>query len=62
MKNDHFFRVCSRLGHVPHVFSQVKEWLTLELHGMITLLHSVACLMDFNLLCDLAQQLGVLKI
>ena len=33
----------------------------LELHEMIRVLHVVALPMDFNLLCDLGQQLGVLK-
>ena len=40
----------------------MKEWLILELHEMIRALHVVACPVDFNLLCDLGQQLGVLKI
>ena len=33
----------------------------LKLHEMIRVLHLVACPMNFNLLCDLGQQLGGLK-
>ena len=43
------------------VFAQVKEWLTLELHGIIIMLHVVAFPMDYILICDQCQQGGVLK-
>ena len=43
MKNNHFFSVFSRLGVFPQVFSQIKEWLISKLHGMIRVLHAVAC-------------------
>ena len=51
-----------RLGTSPQVFRQVKEWLILELHEVIRVLHVVACMMDFNLLCDQGKQEGVLKL
>ena len=61
MKNDHFFSICRRLGHFPQVFGQAKEWVILKLHEMIRVLHVVAWPMDYNLLYDQGQQLGVLK-
>ena len=57
-----FFSVFTRLGLFPYVFAQVKEWLVLELHEMIRMLHAVAYPVTFNLLCDLGQQLGVLEV
>ena len=51
-----------RLGTFPQVFRQVKEWLILELHEVIRVLHVVACMMDFNLLCYQGKQEGVLKL
>ena len=44
----------SRLGPFPQLFGKVKEWLTM--------IHVLACLMDFDLLCDRFQQGGVLKL
>ena len=47
-------------------FSQVavkiKNWLILEVHEMIGVLHLVACPMVFNLLCDRVHQGGMLKL
>ena len=40
----------------------MREQLILELHEMTRVLHVVALPMNFNLLCDIGQQLGVLKI
>ena len=56
-----FFSAFSRLGPFPQAFAQVKEWLILELHGVIRLLYLVACPVDFNLISDGGQQSGVLK-
>ena len=39
----------------------MKEWFKLELQAVISVLLAVACPIDFNLLFDLGQQLGVLK-
>ena len=36
-----FFSIFNRLGTLPQVFGQVKEWLTLKLHEMIKVLHVV---------------------
>ena len=36
----------------------MREWLILESHENIRVLHIIACPIDFNLLRDLAQQLG----
>ena len=62
MKIDYFSSVFSALGHFSQVFGKVKEWLILELHEMIRVLHAVACPMGFNLLYDRAQQGGELKL
>ena len=56
-----FFSAFSRLGPFPQAFAQVKEWLILELHGVIRLLYLVTCPVDFNLISDGGQQGGVLK-
>ena len=50
------------MGTFPQVFRQVKEWLIFELHEVIRVLHVVACMMDFDLLCDQGKQEGVLKL
>ena len=50
-KNSSFFGIFSRLSHFPQVFGQVKEWLILELHGMIKVPNAVGSSVDFNLLC-----------
>ena len=47
-----FFNIFTWLGSFPYVFGTVKEWLTLELHEMITVTHVLAFPLDFNLLCD----------
>ena len=44
-----FFGVSSRLGPFPQVFRQVKEWLILQLHEVIRVLHAVACQVVFIL-------------
>ena len=62
MKIDYFSSVFSPLGPFSQVFGKVKEWLILELHEMIRVLHTVVCPMGFNFLCDRAQQGGVLKL
>ena len=31
------------LSHFPQVFGQVEQWLMLELHEMIRVLHTAAC-------------------
>ena len=59
MKND-FFSIFDRFGPSLQVFEQVKKWLILNSHKMIRVLHEVSCPMDFNLLCDTGQKLGVL--
>ena len=45
-----FVSIFSRLGLFPHVFGKMKQWLTLQLHEMETVLHVVAFLLDFYLL------------
>ena len=60
MKNNHLLIILA-VWVISHAFGQVREWLILELHGMIRVVHAVACPMDFNLFCDLGQHLGVLK-
>ena len=50
-----------RSGNFPQVFGLVKEWLLLELCGMIRVPHVFSCPMDFNLLCDQGQQSRVLN-
>ena len=52
----------SRLGPFSQVLGQVKEWDILELHEMMKVSHLVGCPMVFNLLYDLSQQAGVLKL
>ena len=47
-----FLNIFTWLGSFPYVFGTVKEWLTLELHEMITVTHVLAFPLDFNLLCD----------
>ena len=42
----------------PQVIGQVKQWLLLEIHEAIRVVHAIACTMDFNLLCDLGHRLG----
>ena len=39
----------------------MREWLILELHEMIRVVHEVLSPIEFNLLHDLGQQLEVLK-
>ena len=39
----------------------MREQFILELHETIRVLHVVALTINFNLLCDLGQQLGLLK-
>ena len=41
---------------------QGKQYLILEFHEITRVLHVVACPMSFNLICDIGQELGVLKI
>ena len=36
-----FCSIFNRLGTLPQVFGQVKEWLKLKLHEMIKVLHVV---------------------
>ena len=58
VKNEKIF---SHLGPFPDVFGQVSELLILELHENMRVLHAVVPPIDFNLLRDVGQQLGVLK-
>ena len=46
----------------PEVFGHMKEWLVLELHEMKRVVHIVARLIDFKLLCARGQQGGMLKL
>ena len=55
------FSIFNHLCPFPQVFRQVKEWLILELHEIIRVLHVVACPIDFSLLCDGVRQERVLK-
>ena len=54
--------IFSCLGPFLKFLGQVKEWLILDLHEMIRMSYVVAFPMVFNLLCDLGQQGGVLKL
>ena len=51
-----------RFGPFPHVSAQVKEWVKLELHEMMRVLHAAAWPFVFILLCDLNRQSGVLRL
>ena len=55
------FSIFDRLGPFPYVSGQVRDWLILELYEIIRVLHVLMCPMNFDLLCDLSLQLGVLK-
>ena len=59
---NNIFGCFSRLGNFLHVFGQVKELLIFEVQEMIRVSDFVACPMNVNLLCDLGQQGGVLKL
>ena len=57
-----YFSVIRRLDPFPHVFRQLKECLTLQLHEMIRVLHEVACPIVCVLCHDPYWQMGVLKL
>ena len=65
MKNDHFLVFLavgfSHLGPFPPSYWAGEQWLLLEIHEAMRVLHAIACTMDFNLLCDLGHRLGELK-
>ena len=61
VKNDNFLVFLAVWVLFSKFFGQVTEWLILELRENIRVLHVVASPMDFNLLRDLGQQLGFLK-
>ena len=56
------FSVFNRLGPLPTVFSQLKEWLILELHEIIRVSHFVECQIVFHLFYDRDWQGGMLKL
>ena len=58
----HLFSIFSRLVPFPQVFGQVKEWLMLDLHEMIRLLHVVACPVVSILVSDRDGQARVFKV
>ena len=55
------FRFFSRLGPFPQVSGQVKEWLALELHKTIGILHLVTFPIGFILFYEQRWQGGVFK-
>ena len=60
MKNDHIL-VFLALGLFSYVFRQVIEWLILQLHEMIRVLHAVLCPIVFVLFYDRHWQGRALK-
>ena len=50
------------LGYFPQISGQVKEWIMLELHGMIRVTHIVACPVTHILLCGRGRLGAVLKL
>ena len=55
------FQQFQPFGSFFPVFRQLKEQLILKVYETIRVAHAITCPMDFNLLCDRSQQLGVLK-
>ena len=53
-----FFSVFNHLGPFTQLFQQLKECLVLEFHEMIRVPHAVVC----QRICDIGQELGVLKV
>ena len=51
-KNDHFLNIFISFGLFPLVFGQVNEWLILELHEIIRVLHRVVFPVIFILFDD----------
>ena len=62
MKSNKFFSIFLSVGLFPLDFGQVNDWPILELHEMITVLHSVACPVVLILFHDRDWQGGVLKL
>ena len=62
MKNAHFCSIFGRLGPLPQVFGQVKEWFMLELSQIIRTSHEFACPIIFIFFDDPDSQGRVFKI
>ena len=56
-----FFSICSRLGHFPQFFGQIKEWLMLELKKMIRVSYAAVGPIVFSLFGNSDWKGGVLK-
>ena len=61
IKIDHFLVFLAVWILFPYVFGQLRELLILELNKMIRVVHVIAWSVDFDLLCDIGQHPGVLK-
>ena len=62
MKNDSFLNIFISFELFSQVFGQVNEWSILKLHGIIRVLHAVACPVVFALFDDPDWQERVLQI
>ena len=55
MESYHVLNIFNHLGPFLEPFGLVKEWLTLEQHEMIRVLHLITFPVSFKLLCDLGE-------